>query len=74
MLSRWSRVRRVVNELQVVPRTKQNAVTARDDELRHEVRKALDEQEFMDVGLEVRLDIARLTGTVRTGRGAWRPQ
>jgi len=62
-----SGVRRVVNELQVVPSAKQNAVNARDDELQHEVRKALDEREFRDVGLEVRNGVARLTGTVRSG-------
>ncbi len=62
-----SGVRRVVNELQVVPSSKQNAVNARDDELQHEVRKALDDHEFRDVGLEMRNGVARLTGTVRTG-------
>jgi hyperosmotically inducible protein len=62
-----SGVRRVVNELQVVASAKQNAVNASDDQLQHEVRTALDEHEFRDVGLEVRNGVARLTGTVRTG-------
>ena len=62
-----SGVKRVVNELQVVASAKQHAVNASDDELQHEVRKALDEHEFRGVGLEVRNGVARLTGTVRTG-------
>jgi len=62
-----SGVKRVVNELQVVPSAKQQAVNASDDELRHEVRKALDEHGFRDVGLEVKNGVARLTGTVPTG-------
>jgi osmotically-inducible protein OsmY len=60
-------VKRVVNELQVVPSAQQRAVNASDDELQHAVRKALDEHEFRDVGLEVRNGVARLTGTVATG-------
>jgi osmotically-inducible protein OsmY len=56
-----------LNELQVVARAKQQAVNASDDELQREVRKALDEHEFSDVGLEVRNGVARLTGTVPTG-------
>ena len=55
-----------MNELQVVARAKQQAVNASDDELQREVRKALDEHEFRDVGLEVRNGVARLTGTVPT--------
>jgi hyperosmotically inducible periplasmic protein len=62
-----SGVKRVVNELQVVPRAKRQAVNASDDELRRRVRQALDEHEFRDVGLEVRNGVARLTGTVPTG-------
>jgi hyperosmotically inducible protein len=62
-----SGVKRVVNELQVVASAKQHAVNARDDELQHEVRKALDEHEFRAVGLEVRNGVARLTGHVPTG-------
>jgi len=60
-------VKRVVNELQVVPSAKQKAVNASDDELQHEVRKALDEHEFRNVGLEVRNGVVRLTGGVPTG-------
>jgi hyperosmotically inducible protein len=62
-----SGVKRVVNELQVVASAKQQAVNVRDDELQHEVRKALDEHEFRTVGLEVRNGVARLTGHVPTG-------
>ena len=64
---RVSGVKRVVNELQVVPRAKQEAVSARDDELQREVREALDEHEFRNVGLEVRNGVVRLTGTVPSG-------
>jgi hyperosmotically inducible periplasmic protein len=60
-------VKRVVNELQVVPSAKQAAVNANDDELQRMVRRALDEHGFRDVGLEVRNGVARLTGTVPTG-------
>jgi osmotically-inducible protein OsmY len=62
-----SGVKRVVNELQVVPSAKQAAVNASDDELQHTVRKALDDHGFRDIGLEVRNGVARLTGTVPTG-------
>ena len=62
-----SGVKRVVNELQVVPSAKQQAVNVSDDELQHEVRKALDEHGFKDVGLEVKNGVARLTGNVPTG-------
>ena len=62
-----SGVKRVVNELQVVPSAQQQAVNASDDELQHTVRKALDDHGFRDVGLEVRNGVARLTGTVPTG-------
>lgn len=64
---RVSGVKRVVNELQVVPSARQQAVNASDDELQRRVRQALDEHEFRDVGLEVRNGVARLTGTVPTG-------
>ncbi|MFZ0888089.1 MAG: BON domain-containing protein [Candidatus Binataceae bacterium] len=60
-------VKRVVNELQVVARAKQQAVNASDDDLQRGVRRALDEHEFRGVGLEVRNGVARLTGTVPTG-------
>lgn len=62
-----SGVKRVVNELQVVPSAKQQAVNASDGELQRTVRKALDEHQFKYVGLEVRNGVARLTGTVPTG-------
>jgi hyperosmotically inducible periplasmic protein len=62
-----SGVKRVVNELQVVPSAKQQAVNASDVELQREVRAVLDQHEFRDVGLEVRNGVARLTGNVPTG-------
>jgi hyperosmotically inducible periplasmic protein len=62
-----SGVKRVVNELQVVASSRQEAVSARDDDLQREVRRALDEHEFRDVGLEVRNGVVRLTGHVPTG-------
>jgi hyperosmotically inducible protein len=62
-----SGVKRVVNELQVVPSAKQEAVNTSDDELQHQVRRALDDHGFRDVGLEVRNGVARLTGHVPTG-------
>ena len=63
-------VRRVVNELQVVATSRQEAVSARDDDLQHEVRRALDEHGFRGVGLEVRNGVARLTGHVPSGAGS----
>jgi len=60
-------VKRVVNELQVVPSARQQAVNSNDDELQHQVRRALDDHGFRDVGLEVRNGVARLTGHVPTG-------
>lgn len=62
-----SGVKRVVNELQVVASSRQEAVSARDDDLQREVRRALDERAFRDVGLEVRNGVVRLTGHVPTG-------
>ena len=62
-----SGVKRVVNELQVVASAKQEVVSARDEDLQREVRRALDEHAFRDVGLEVRNGIVRLTGHVPSG-------
>ena len=62
-----SGVKRVVNELQVVPSAQQHAVNASDDEIQHRVRKALDDHGFKNVGLEVRNGVARVTGHVPTG-------
>jgi osmotically-inducible protein OsmY len=45
-------------------------VSARDDDLQREVRRALDEHGFRGVGLEVRNGVARLTGHVPTGAGS----
>ena len=62
-----SGVKRVVNELQVVASSRQEAVSVRDDDLQREVRTTLDEHGFRDVGLEVRNGVVRLTGHVPTG-------
>ena len=63
-----SGVRRVKNELQVVPSAKQPAVKAQDDEIEREVKKALQNREDLkDVNVAVKNCVARLTGTVPTG-------
>src|SRR2546422_6281852 len=62
-------VKRVVNQLQVVPPSKQEAVKAHDDRVERAVRKALESRpELSDarIDVEVRNGVARLTGTVPT--------
>lgn len=61
-----SGVKRVVNELQVVASAKQEAVTARDEEVEREVKKAFENAAFKDITVEVKNGVVRLTGTVRT--------
>lgn len=61
-------VRRVRNELQVVPSAKQAAVEAKDDEVQREVKKAIESHENLKgVDVEVKNCVARLTGTVSGG-------
>lgn len=63
-----SGVRRVRNELQVVPSAKQPAVKVQDDEIEREVKKAVESHEDLKgVNVEVKNCVARLTGTVPTG-------
>jgi len=63
-----SGVKRVVNELQVVPSPKQETVKARDDELEREVKKAFENrQDLKDINVQVKNCVARLTGTVPNG-------
>jgi len=63
-----SGVRRVRNELQVVPSAKQPGVKAQDDEIEREVKKALQNHENLNgVNVAVKNCVARLTGTVPTG-------
>ncbi len=63
-----SGVRRVRNELQVVPSAKQPAVKAQDEEIEREVKKALENHEDLKgVNVAVKNCVARLTGTVPTG-------
>ena len=62
-------VKRVVNRLQVVPPSKQEAVKAHDDRVERAVRKALESRpELSDarIDVDVRNGVARLTGTVPT--------
>jgi hyperosmotically inducible protein len=62
-----SGVNRVANELQVVPSAKQEAVKARDDDLKKAVSEALKNREDLrdaSIDVEVANGVARLTGTV----------
>jgi osmotically-inducible protein OsmY len=62
-----SGVKRVVNELQVVPSAEQAAVKARDEDIESEVKNAFGKAELKDIGVEVKNGVVRLTGTVPTG-------
>jgi hyperosmotically inducible protein len=62
-----SGVKRVVNELQVVPSAEQAAVKARDEDIESEVKKAFEKSDFKDIRVEVKNGVVRLTGTVPTG-------
>ncbi len=60
-------VTRVVNELQVVPIARKEQVKARDDDLKQEVKKAIDARENLkgsSISVDVKNGVARLTGTV----------
>jgi hyperosmotically inducible periplasmic protein len=62
-----SGVKRVMNELQVVPSGQQTQVSKRDSELQTEAEKSLDDDRNLKnvkVNVEVRNGVARLTGTV----------
>lgn len=58
-----SGIKRVVNELQVVPKGKQEDVKARDQDVEQEVERALDARNI-EIEVDVQNGVARLTGTV----------
>ena len=61
-------VQRVVNDLQVVPESKQEAVSASDDDTQKRLSAALKEHsDLNDLGVEVKNGVARLTGSVDSG-------
>lgn len=61
-------VKNVVNDLQVVPASKQEAVIADDEEIDRRLTAALEkEPELNDVEVEVKNGVARLTGSVDSG-------
>jgi hyperosmotically inducible protein len=62
-----SGVKRVVNDLQVVPSAKQPAVKARDEELAHGVKQAFETPALKDITVAVKNGVVRLTGTVANG-------
>jgi hyperosmotically inducible periplasmic protein len=60
-------VTRVVNQVQVVPKAKQETVKAKDDEVEQQVKRQLERREDLrnaSVDVEVKNGVARLTGTV----------
>jgi hyperosmotically inducible protein len=62
-----SGVRVVHNDLQVVPKSAQNKVEVKDDELTRKVNEAIDQREVLskaDIDVEVKNGVVRLTGTV----------
>lgn len=64
-------VKRVVNEIEVVPGSKKDMVEAKDDQLQDEIkRKFKDREDFKDanIDVEVKNGVARLTGTVEHER------
>jgi hyperosmotically inducible protein len=62
-----SGVTRVINELEVVPKAKQERVEAKDDQLQDQIERKLEDRkdlEGADIKVEVKNGVARLTGTV----------
>jgi hyperosmotically inducible protein len=62
-----SGVTRVVNELEVVPKAKQETVEAKDDQLQDQIERKFEDRkdlEGADIKVEVKNGVARLTGTV----------
>ena len=60
-----SGVKRVVNELQVVPSAKKDEVKARDEDLKTAVKQSLEARDGLkSVDVDVKNGVARLTGTV----------
>jgi len=61
-----SGVKRVANELQIVPKAKQDMVSKRDDELKDQIEDRLEKRDLRgaEIDVEVKNGVARLTGTV----------
>ncbi len=62
-------VKQVANELQVVPKAKQEAVKARDEDIERDVKRALEgrpDLKDLSIGVDVKNGVARLSGTVPT--------
>jgi hyperosmotically inducible protein len=63
-----SGVKSVVNDLQVVPESKQEAVEAKDDDIQKRLTASLNEHDSLDaIKVEVKNGVARLTGNVGSG-------
>jgi hyperosmotically inducible protein len=60
-------VRRVENELQVVPEDRAKRVSRRDDELQDQVEERIKDADIDDVDVEVSNGVVRLTGTAPSG-------
>jgi len=62
-----SGVTRVINELEVVPKAKQETVEAKDDQLQDQIERKLEDRKDLEgaaIKVEVKNGVARLTGTV----------
>jgi hyperosmotically inducible protein len=62
-----SGVKRVINELQVVPKQQQDAVAAKDEDVQEAVEEAIEKRSDLDdasITVEVKGGVARLSGTV----------
>ena len=59
-----SGVTRVMNDLQVVPKARQEQVEARDDQLKDQIESRFTQRDLDGVDVEVKNGVARLTGTV----------
>jgi osmotically-inducible protein OsmY len=62
-------VHQVKNELQIVPTEKQETVKARDEDIKRDLKTALDNRSDLkdaDINADVKNGVARLTGTVRS--------
>jgi len=63
-----SGVRRVVNELEVVPHSSKEQINARDEDLKDQVKKNIENREDLkdaSISIEVHNGVARLTGTIK---------
>jgi osmotically-inducible protein OsmY len=69
-----SGVTRVINDLQVVPKAKQEMVEARDDQLKDQIKSRLDQRDIDGVDVEVTNGVARLKGTVADDQQRLRPR